>query len=137
MQKKQFYVFLLLACLTGYLWLGYIFVSNSYYKKESASVCLIKMTTGIPCPSCGSSRSVVEIAHGNFRNALKLNPFGLIIATIMVVAPIWSLSDLIRKKPSLLLFFRKFESFLQKPPIAYTAILLTLANWIWNITKGL
>ena len=36
--------------------------------------CLFRAVTGVPCPGCGITRGVIEIARGNFRKAWRLNP---------------------------------------------------------------
>ncbi|MCE2771205.1 MAG: DUF2752 domain-containing protein [Saprospiraceae bacterium] len=100
-------------------------------------VCLIKNATNIPCPSCGTTRAVVSLVNGDFFEALFLNPFGYIVALIMLLAPIWIVFDLISKKNSLFIFYQKIEKFLVRPKLAILLIFLVLANWIWNISKGL
>lgn len=44
--------------------------------------CWFKSLTGIPCPGCGSTRALLELAHGHIWNSIKLNPivlYGFII----------------------------------------------------------
>jgi hypothetical protein len=57
--------------------------------------CVFKGLTGIPCPTCGSTRSVVLLAHGDILHALAMNPLttvcllaaiGYFIASLMSVA---------------------------------------------------
>ena len=69
--------------------------------------------------------------------ALYINPFGLIIALIMLILPIWIIFDIASKKKTLYDFYFRFESFIRKPIIAIPLVLLVVLNWIWNITKGL
>lgn len=101
------------------------------------SVCIIKNITNIPCPSCGSTRSVVSFIDGNFIDSLYYNPIGLIIIIIMITSPIWIIYDLIYSKDTLYQCYRKIEVALNTKIIAIPAIVLILANWIWNIYKGL
>ena len=48
--------------------------------------CLFRQRTGLPCPTCGMTRSVVLSLHGHIPTALRLNPAGplwvLAVATI-------------------------------------------------------
>jgi len=134
--KNKLYVFLAGTCIAGYIWLFYN-VLNIQDEGEIFNVCIIKHVTNIPCPSCGSTRSIVSLLKGNLIEALYWNPLGLIIALIMIVLPIWLMYDLIRKDDSLFRFYRSFESILKKPDFAITGIVLILINWIWNIIKGL
>lgn len=125
---------LTIACLAGYIWL---YVNVKYYVNGSheIGVCIIKHTTNVPCPSCGSTRSVLSAFQGNIAGAFMLNPFGLIIVVILIVSPVWILSDKILKKESFWIFYQKMEQWLKIKPVAFMAILLVLANWIWNIYK--
>lgn len=45
--------------------------------------CVFKRLTTIPCPSCGSTRSVVHLSHGDFLSAFVMNP---LITLCMVAA---------------------------------------------------
>jgi hypothetical protein len=55
----------------------------------------------------------------------------------MVIIPIWIAIDLIRGEDSLYRFYRKFEQTVRIRWIAVLLIALILANWIWNIAKGI
>lgn len=127
---------LIIACTAGYSWLFWG-VSKFQLGSHTPDVCLIKLTTNLPCPSCGSTRSVFSLLHGDILNALYLNPFGIIIALIMVVTPLWVLFDMLNRKKTLLNFYTQLETYFKKPGIAIVLTLLVLANWVWNITKAL
>jgi hypothetical protein len=46
--------------------------------------CPFRAITGIPCPSCGTTRSLVHLAHGDFAGSLILNPlFSLVMITAL------------------------------------------------------
>jgi len=47
--------------------------------------CPIHDLTGFPCPTCGSSRSIVYLAQGNFLSSFTVNPLAAlcIVATVM------------------------------------------------------
>jgi len=66
-----------------------------------------------------------------------MNPFGIIVAILMVIAPIWILFDIITKKDTFYFWYKKTEEIIQIKWIAITLIILVLLNWIWNIYKGL
>jgi hypothetical protein len=36
--------------------------------------CVFKAVTGLPCPTCGATRAVVALSHGDWSSALRLNP---------------------------------------------------------------
>lgn len=122
-----------IACLAGYIWLYFGLNTNN----GPVHVCLIKHTTNVPCPSCGSTRSVVSLSKGNFKEAFMINPFGYIISFIMLIAPVWIVIDIAAKKKTLFEFYKRIELTLKKPQYTIPLILLVIFNWIWNIGKGL
>jgi hypothetical protein len=135
LNRNKLYSILLIACVTGYIWLYYS-ISSNITENESVEVCLIKHATNLPCPSCGSTRSIISLTKGNFVEAFDLNPIGYIVALIMLIAPIWIIADIILKSNSLFNCYQRIESHLKKPKYAIPLILLVIINWIWNITKG-
>ncbi len=135
-QQHKLYVFVLLACSAGYIWL-YYHISKHFSNNTIGEVCLIKSFTGFPCPSCGSTRSVVALLGGNFYEALLVNPIGYVLLSGLVIAPVWILKDLLTADSSFYNFFRSTELFLQKPQHYVPLALLVFANWVWNIAKGL
>ncbi|MGC4041138.1 MAG: DUF2752 domain-containing protein [Flavobacterium sp.] len=98
---------------------------------------MIKNVTGYPCPSCGTTRAVSFFLQGKFTESILLNPFGIIVAAIMLVFPIWVLRDIFLKKDSFFKAYKKTEEIIRKPWLASILIVLVLINWIWNIYKHL
>jgi hypothetical protein len=136
MSRNKLYVLLSTACAAGYIWL-FINYHRIVTNSLEPAVCLFKRVTGIPCPSCGSTRSVLSILKGDFISALFWNPFGVIIMSILVLAPLWITYDVVSQKDSLLRTYNRTELFLRQKWIAIPLILLVILNWIWNIYKGL
>ncbi len=50
------------------------------------SVCIFKNITGLPCPGCGLTRSVVYSAHGQWQQAITYHPFGPLFLAGVVLA---------------------------------------------------
>ena len=134
--RNKLYSILFIACLAGYIWL-YFSITKKITENKSVEICFIKHLTNIPCPSCGSTRSIISLTKGDFIGALNINPIGYLVALIMLVAPVWVLADTIMNKNTLFDLFQKIETLLKRPIIAIPLILLVIINWIWNITKGL
>ncbi|MCL3781446.1 DUF2752 domain-containing protein [Prolixibacteraceae bacterium JC049] len=134
--SRKLYTILLICSMAGYFWL-YISMSTNLTENKTVKVCLIKHVTKIPCPSCGSTRSVISLIKGEFINALWINPLGYIIAIIMILTPIWIVIDLLAQKKTLFGVYKKMETCLKKPQFAIPLICFIIMNWIWNITKGL
>lgn len=99
--------------------------------------CFIKQISGVPCPTCGTTRSVITIIKGNYLAALNINPIGYLVIIIMLIVPVWICIDWLLKKHTALTYYKKAEQFLKKPPVAILFILLLIVNWIWNIYKRL
>lgn len=132
--RHKFYLTLIAAGTAGYVWL---FISFSGHT-SLLSGCLIKHVTHVPCPSCGSTRSVLAILQGDFIAAIeRFNPLGYLMVAALLVLPLWIFADVFRGKNSLIAFSHRLERNLRRPPIAIFLTLLLLVNWIWNISKGL
>lgn len=123
--------------LAGGITAGYALLAITHDNHETPTPCVFKHITGIACPSCGSTRSVISITKGNFSDALQTNPLGFIIAAILVIGPLWLLLDVALKKDSLYNAFHTFETTIRTKWLAATLIVLVTANWAWNIYKGL
>ena len=98
---------------------------------------MFRSITGVPCPSCGMTRSVTTLARGNIANALWWNPLGVIMFASMVLFPLWIIRDIVYKKNSFFIFYKNVEKFFQKKPVAIISIGLIVLLWIWNLKKFL
>lgn len=134
MTRYKLYSLLLIACLAGFI---YLFYSIQKEQQETVGVCIIKNVTGYACPSCGTTRAVLLLFKGKITDSLLLNPFGIIVAIIMTVFPLWVLTDIVLKKETFFKTYKKTESMIRKPWLAIVLILLVLLNWIWNLYKNL
>lgn len=47
-------------------------------------ICMMKRTTGVPCPGCGLTRCFILMGHGDFRGAWTMSPAGTLFFTLMV-----------------------------------------------------
>jgi len=137
MPKRNLYVFLAGLSLVGYAWLGWNSIEGSQHS-AMPSVCLFKEVTGLPCPSCGTTRSLLLLMNGEFRASLLMNPLGLLLAAAIVVIPVWIAVDVLRRNDS---FFRRYvqmeQLLLRNRPLAVAAAAIVALNWFWNIAKGL
>ena len=135
MSRNRLHLLLGLAFLSAYSWLAW-----SVWHTESHpefTPCIFKNVTGIACPSCGTTRSIETLMRGNFKEAALLNPLGIIAGFLLLTLPLWLLWDLAFKKNSLYINYHRAENTLKTKWGAVTFTLLIIANWIWNINKGL
>jgi hypothetical protein len=134
--KNRLYLILILACIAGYIWIFYNLKTISSVQ-NTVNVCIFKKVTNLPCPSCGTTRSIISIAKGDLINSLIINPLGFITSIILVSITVFILIDFLFQKKFLLDFYQKIELTIKKPKYAIPLIILILINWIWNIKKGL
>ncbi len=137
MSAKKLYLFTTIALLLGYLWIGFHMFKAQQESEKVYHTCLIKATTGYPCPSCGSSRAIISLVNGNFKEAISINPFGVLMAFLMIILPFWMLYDVVVKQKSYWKAYQKMEALFKLKPILILFIIVVIANWIWNIYKGL
>jgi len=137
MNKNKLYLFVIFACFFGYGWLLFSLHHEHEIQSQEFTVCLFKKVTTVPCPSCGTTRSVIQLLHGNFLSAILINPFGIIVGLIIIIAPVWISYDFIQKKKTFYPAYLKIETILRKRKVAIVLIVLVLANWIWNVKKNL
>ncbi|HSD28768.1 MAG TPA: DUF2752 domain-containing protein [Vicinamibacteria bacterium] len=93
--------------------------------------CLFKGLTGLPCPTCGSTRALGHLVALDFAGALRLNPFTTVLAVLVAA---WAIADLA-------LLPRGRALGLEVSPrlgfaIRVSALLLFLANWAYLVAAG-
>jgi hypothetical protein len=95
------------------------------------SVCVFKATTGLPCPTCGSTRALGRLAHFDWTGALAMNP----LATAgFVILAFWALADL-----SLLPRGRALAVEVGRPlgrVLRFAAMSAFLVNWVYLLVSG-
>jgi hypothetical protein len=85
------------------------------------SVCWLKRLTGVPCPTCGSTRAMLALAHADPWLALRQSPF---VVAALGAALVWAV--VLRRRPT------ARELRLGWP----IALGLLLVGWIWVIVDG-
>jgi hypothetical protein len=137
MKKVNLYLLVAALAAAGYAWLGWNIVEQHRHAAVE-TLCLFKEATGIPCPSCGTTRSVEEVMRGNFSGAFITNPLGFLAVGMLLIFPVWIAIDFFRKNDSFFRFYQWIEfTFSHRLWISVPAVILLLANWGWNIMKGL
>jgi hypothetical protein len=95
------------------------------------TICTFKLTTGLPCLTCGSTRAFGRLFHGDVHGAWLMNP--LATAGALALVP-WAAADL-------LLMLRGRAARVELGPAAartarVLAVALALANWAYLIAAG-
>ena len=133
MTRRRLHILVLAFTLAGYGWTAW----NALAPHGEMTICPVKLATGLPCPSCGTTRAVTALARGELAAAAAANPFGLLIALGAILIPPWVAYDTLRSRDGFHRFYLATERALARSrPLAIACVALVLANWGWNILKG-
>lgn len=66
------------------LWAGVVYAIHTFgtVTGQNMLLCVLRRTTGIPCPTCGSTRAVFDIASGQLLDGFLHNP---LVVTLLAV----------------------------------------------------
>lgn len=88
------------------------------------TLCPLKRLTGIPCPTCGTTRACLLLLRGHPRDAFAMQPFALVGIPLLIL---WILSPRVRA----------FSAALWKhSTIKLLALLLLLLDWLYVFHHG-
>ena len=94
--------------------------------------CVFKTLTGLPCPTCGVTRTVIALSRGDFAHGLFMNPLAALACGAGLLYLAYAAAVLALRLPR----FRPLVS----PAGARVARIATVAaiatNWIWLIATG-
>ncbi len=94
-------------------------------------VCAFKAVTGLPCPTCGSTRALGRLFSFDLAGAVSMNPLATLAAALVAV---WAIVDLV------LLPQRRALSLEVGPRLAWglriAAITLFVGNWVYLLVAG-
>ncbi len=88
--------------------------------------CTFKSLTGLPCPTCGSTRALGRLAVLDLAGALRMNPLG---AVVLALVAVWALVDLSLWPRHRALLLEVHPRWAWRLRIA--ALALFLANWVY------
>jgi hypothetical protein len=135
--RAKFYTLFVGLSIAGYAWLGWN-IAERAGSPAALPVCLFKQVTGLPCPSCGTTRAILEMIDGRIVDSLLVNPFGALAVAAMFIVPLWCIADLIRKSDSFYRAYGRGERLItQSRAISVLALAVVALNWLWNIAKGI
>jgi hypothetical protein len=130
--RTRFYGVLLVMLAASYAWIGYNGIVRAQ-QAEGISICIVRTVTGVPCPGCGTTRSVLHVLHGDVLDAVMSNPFGLLAVAALSVLPFWIAVDLARGRASLMHAYDVLNHQLARRAVRVVIVLLVLCVWTWNI----
>ena len=92
--------------------------------------CVFHDLTGLPCVTCGMTRSAIQFFHGHFFAALKWNPLVFALLWGVVAFDLYALVTLAMRGPRLRIVFRQAER-----KYARGVIVAVLAlNWFYLLS---
>ncbi len=91
-------------------------------------LCPLKRFTGVPCPTCGSTRALVCVLHGDFAHAFVFQP--LVMTLVLAAGPV-VLAAMLSPRAK-----RLFQAMLHHPLTWILAGLSIAANWVYVILHG-
>ena len=63
-----------------YLAMGLVVLAvAALHVRRPATLCLLRATTGVPCPFCGGTTAAVHLGHGDVRGAVAASPLALLM----------------------------------------------------------
>jgi uncharacterized protein DUF2752 len=119
------------AILAGTLVLAAAAVGLLHLDALPFTVCLFKLMTGFPCLTCGTTRALGRLVHGDLYGAWLMNP--LAASGALALVP-WAAADL-------LLMIRGRALGVELAPAAARAarvavVAAALANWAYLVAAG-
>lgn len=113
--------------------LGCTYIVLSYFDLIHIPMCLSKIIFHIPCPSCGSTRALMKILHGDVAGGIMFNPNVLILIAIILLLPV-AIYLRYTRCPGI---FRSINRFLARPAVFIPFAIFELCIWIRNIITGI
>jgi len=94
--------------------------------------CVFKTITGLPCPTCGVTRTVIALSRGDLERGLFMNPLAAIACGVGLLYLLYAAAVLALRLP-------RFRPTLSAPGagrLRLAAVALLAVNWAWLIATG-
>jgi Protein of unknown function (DUF2752) len=94
-----------------------------------APACAFKGLTGIPCPTCGSTRALLCLSQGKLAAALAMNPLTALVFMAAILYLLYSVVTLAGDLPRVNFLFTDRE----KNMVRTALVILLFAQWFYLI----
>lgn len=128
---NNFYVKYLLAIfliVSGYL---VLVVFDNFSNHNHTTLCVFKLTIGIPCPGCGMGRATLKLMKGDILSSFDYNILCVPFTLIIFISLLWLFIDIAKGKETFFQFIKKDI----KTPYKLLLITLIAIDWIINIIR--
>jgi hypothetical protein len=88
-------------------------------------LCMFERFTGRPCPGCGMTRSILDLAQGDVVGSLRMHPLGVVLAGLVVAAIVGTAVGLVRGDDPPVRFLER-----RGMTLVGALVVLFLAQWI-------
>lgn len=95
-----------------------------------APTCVFRTLTGVPCPTCGSTRSIVFLSRGDLHSAIAMNPLVAVCAIAALLFMTYGLFALVFGMPRVDFALSEKE----KDRVRLAVVLLVLINWLYLVS---
>jgi hypothetical protein len=76
----------------------YLIMLSDSHVESSQSLCPFKLLTGLPCPGCGITKSIIFLYKGDIMRSLAYHIFGPLVILFCIVSIVVLMAELITKK---------------------------------------
>src|SRR5688572_21721529 len=91
--------------------------------------CPLKTLTGLPCPSCGTTRALEALAALDLGEALRWNPLGAVAGIAAALFTLYAIGALVLRT-------RRIRITALSLAERLGIVALVLANWAWLVADG-
>jgi uncharacterized protein DUF2752 len=113
----------------GGIVLAVLFIPWFYPVLSMSPSCAFRGLAGVPCPTCGSTRAIVHLSHGEITSALAMNPIVSLVIVLSVLYFFYSVITQAFDCPRIGFILTERE----KNAARVAAMLLLLTHWGWLV----
>jgi hypothetical protein len=125
-RKNRWTIFSVALSIPAFLMLSRFGLTQEFW------TCPFFKFTGIPCPSCGLTRSLISLSQGDFKTSWQYHSFGLVLTAIATVTIPYLLTELIFNKK----LSNPFLKFLISRPSQWLLGISFLSYYFYRLGTG-
>lgn len=112
---------------------GIVYSVLCYFDLLNFTVCPSKLIYHIPCPSCGTTRALMRVLHGDVIGGILFNPNVILLIIIILGLPLAFWYRYTRCPD----FFKRVDKFIIKPWVLIPFAIFEISIWIHNVMVGM